>query len=730
MTTNTGSDAEERSNQEHGSPNNNALSLLKSIFSINGNKSKKLADGETVADGDVSLNPPLPFLSTLANSVASRCSKILHISLEELQNRFVSELPDNLKQPSLYARNFLEYCSYETLCETTKHTNYLGDNNFRRLTFDMMLAWEAPSREHEVVEPESSTNVQEGEDDGRSIFYSSSTKMAVEVDDKKTIGAESFARIAPACVVVADIITVGNLFVALTCSSGHRLHFLVYEKYLRSLEKVIKAVSAVASHNMSNLSLMEDEVILDVDGIVPTQPVFQHIGLSAWPGRLSLSNHALYFEPGVGLYDKALRYDLAIDIEQVIKPELTGPLGARIFDKAVMYKSSSMAEPVCFEFPEFKGSSRRDYWLDICLEVLRAHKFIRRYNLTDCARFEALARALLGILRYRAVREAFHVSPSNYNTLLCFNLAESLPGGDAILETLSNHLVVMTSTGLRRSFLGSPKATKQAPVAHYALHRLGILSWKDVVMGDVTSEAGIACVGETHPLEAAVKMSRKDIGRAEAAQETIDRVKVEGIDSNLAVMQELLFPLLGLLNHLKYLASWKDPWKSVTFLMCICYATIKGCITYVPPSIMVFFAVAMLWRRLARKGSTLEPLKVNTPPPKNAVEQLLTLQEAVAQVEALIQGGNIVLLKVRALLFAVVPQATDKAVLLLLFLAVVIAFAPLKQVMLISFLEHFTRQMPLRRNSSEKFIRRIREWWSRIPAAPVQLIKLDDKKRK
>ncbi|CAH9147166.1 unnamed protein product [Cuscuta epithymum] len=706
--TGTGSDAEERSNKDHGSPNNNALSLLKSFFSINGNKSKKVADGETVADGDVSLDPPLPFLSTLANSVASRCSKILHISLEELQNRFDSELPDNLKQPSLYARNFLEYCSYEALRETTKHTNYLWDNNFRRLTFDMMLAWEAPSREHEVVEPESSTNVQEGEDDGRSIFYSSSTKMAVEVDDKKTIGAESFARIAPACVVVADIITVGNLFVALTCSSGHRLHFLVYEKYLRSLEKVIKAVNAVASHNMSNLSLMEDEVILDVDGIVPTQPVFQHIGLSAWPGRLSLSNHALYFEPGVGLYDKALRYDLAIDMEQVIKPELTGPLGARIFDKAVMYKSSSMAEPVCFEFPEFKGSSRRDYWLDICLEILRAHKFIRRYNLTDCARFEALARALLGILRYRAVREAFHVSPSNYNTLLCFNLAESLPGGDAILETLSNHLVVMTSAGLRRSFLGSPKATKQAPVSHYMLHRLGILSLKDVVMEDVTSEAGIACVGETHPLEVAVKMSRKDIGRAEAAQETIDRVKVEGIDSNLAVMQELLFPLIGLLNHLKYLASWKDPWKSVTFLMCICYATIK----------------------LARKGSTLEPLKVNTPPPKNAVEQLLTLQEAFAQVEALIQGGNIVLLKIRALLFAVVPQATDKAVLLLLFLAVVIAFAPLKQVMLISFLEHFTRQMPLRRNSSEKFIRRIREWWSRIPAAPVQLIKLDDKKRK
>lgn len=42
---------------------------------------------------------------------------------------------------------------------------------------------------------------------------------------------------------------------------------------------------------MSNLSLMEEEVILDVDGIVPTQPVFQHIGLSAWPGEIYIHTY-------------------------------------------------------------------------------------------------------------------------------------------------------------------------------------------------------------------------------------------------------------------------------------------------------------------------------------------------------------------------------------------------------------------------------------------------------
>lgn len=64
--------------------------------------------------------------------------------------------------------------------------------------------------------------------------------------------------------------------------------------------------------------------------------------LRVFAGRLSLTNYALYFESlGVGLYEKAVRYDLAMDVKQVIRPDLTGPLGARLFDKAVMYKSTS-----------------------------------------------------------------------------------------------------------------------------------------------------------------------------------------------------------------------------------------------------------------------------------------------------------------------------------------------------------------------------------------------------
>ncbi|KAA8541450.1 hypothetical protein F0562_025413 [Nyssa sinensis] len=719
-----------------GRQHNNNNFFLNSInfFNSSNNTNKKLDDEEAASTSD---SPkPIPLLSSLANSVVCRCSKILLTPTAELKHRFDTELPDTVKKPSTYARNLLEFCSYQALPLLIGHPDYLSDKEFRRLTYDMMLAWESPGVESEPQDKETASfsNQEVEDEDGWSLFYSSSTSMAVQVDNKKTVGPEAFARIAPGCAVVADIITVDNLFDVLTNSSGHRLHFLIYDKYLRSLQKVIKAAkNALGPQSISNLRLAEGEIILDVDGTVPTQPVLQHIGISAWPGRLTLTNYALYFESlGVG-NDKAVRYDLAMEMKQVIKPELTGPLGARLFDKAVMYKSTSIPEPVYLEFPEFKGNSRRDYWLDACLEILHAHKFIRKYNLKETQKYEALARAILGIFRYRAVREAFHIYSSHYKTLLCFNLAESLPGGDMILETLSSHLALLNASTGRHGSVGAANVKRQLtlPVSYLTLHRLEIISQKEA---DVDEEAvdpvGDVWVGETNPLEMAVKQSKRDTGRAEAAQATVNQVKVEGIDTNLAVMKELLFPLIESASRLQLLASWEDPSKSTVFLVLISYMIFRGWIRYILPSIFIILAVLMLWHRHVNKRRPLEAFKIIAPPNKNAVEQLLTLQEAITQVEALIQAGNIILLKIRALLFAVLPQATDRIALLFVFMAVLLAFVPLRYLALLVFVEGFTREMPLRKDSNDRWVRRVREWWVRIPAAPVQLIKPDDKKRK
>ncbi|KAH7856891.1 hypothetical protein Vadar_006637 [Vaccinium darrowii] len=716
------------SSSSSNNKNKENLNFFKSILFFNNNRSKKSDDSDSPK--------PLSFLSPLSNSVVSRCSRILQVPTEELQHRFETEVPDTVKQPSNYARNFLEFCSYQALHLVTTSPDYLNDKEFRRLTYDMMLAWEAPGVENESFnsEIESCSNQEMEGEDGWSLFYSSSTKTAVQVDDKKTVGPEAFARIAPACAVIADIITVHNLFDALTHSSSHRLHFLIYDKYLRMLSKVIKTVkNTTGSQSVSNLPLAEGEFILDVDGTVPTQPVLQHIGISAWPGRLSLTNYALYFESlGVGLYEKAVRYDLAMDMKQVIRPDLTGPLGARLFDKAVMYKSTSTPEPVFLEFPEFKGNSRRDYWLHACLEILHVHRFIRKYNLKGIQQSEALARAILGIFRYRAAREAFQISSSHYKTLLCFSLAESLPGGDMILETLSNRLVLLNASTSQRGSGGllSPKEGMKLPVSVLALHRHGILGKGADDDGKAIYAAEDVCAGEINPLETVVKQSQQNMGRAQAAQATVEQVKVEGIDTNLAVMKELLFPLVESYNRLQVLASWKDPWKSSAFLVLIGYTIFRGWIRLILPSIFVIVAVLMLWRKHANKGRQMDALKITLPPTKNAVEQLLILQDAITQVESLMQAGNIVLLKVRALLVAALPQATDRVALLLVFAALFLALVPLRHLILLVFIEYFTREMPLRKDSSDRWLRRVREWWFRIPAAPVHLIKADDKKRK
>lgn len=64
--------------------------------------------------------------------------------MDELQLNFDTEASNSMKHPSCYARNFLEYCCLMALALSSQVTGHLGDKNFWRLTYDMMLAWEAP----------------------------------------------------------------------------------------------------------------------------------------------------------------------------------------------------------------------------------------------------------------------------------------------------------------------------------------------------------------------------------------------------------------------------------------------------------------------------------------------------------------------------------------------------------------------------------------------------------
>lgn len=125
------------------------LLFLKSIFF----KSNDV-DDEAASASQNNSPKPLSILSPIANSVISRCSKILQKPTEELQHCFDTEHTDTVKQPLIYARGLLEFCSYKALHLVTGRPNYLVDKDFSQLTFDMMLAWEGPGAENEPLDSE------------------------------------------------------------------------------------------------------------------------------------------------------------------------------------------------------------------------------------------------------------------------------------------------------------------------------------------------------------------------------------------------------------------------------------------------------------------------------------------------------------------------------------------------------------------------------------------------
>ncbi|KAA8542712.1 hypothetical protein F0562_023789 [Nyssa sinensis] len=231
-------------------------------------------------------------------------------------------------------------------------------------------------------------------------------------------------------------------------------------------------------------------------------------------------------------------------------------------------------------------------------------------------------------------------------------------------------------------------------------------------------------------LERAVKESRSSYKKAVLAQETVDGVKVDGIDTNLAVMKELLYPVTELGTRLLSLAYWEDPLKSLAFCLVFTYIICRGWLSYAFALALIFITIFMALTRLCSQGKPVDGVKVIAPPTMNTMEQLLAVQNAISQAEELIQDGNIVLLKLRALLLSIFPQASEKSVVALLLMALILASVPSKYILLLTFLEAFTRYSPMRKASTERWTRRLREWWFSIPAAPVVLERAKEDKKK
>ena len=199
-------------------------------------------------------------------------------------------------------------------------------------------------------------------------------------------------------------------------------------------------------------------------------------------------------------------------------------------------------EPIVLEFPELTGRTRRDYWLATIREVMLVHQFIRTCQLEGVGKSEALAKAVLGIARLRATRETFNVLPPKPDSLLTYSAAAEMPGGDLILAELANSLRSTVRVELQVSG-ESDLDRRQGNKIYVSPAAAAVASFRPSTpkggakMKELPVPIGEILIGESTALEKAILQSRDNTKKVLLAQATIEGVKVEGIDTNAAVMK-------------------------------------------------------------------------------------------------------------------------------------------------------------------------------------------------
>ncbi|XP_010917843.1 uncharacterized protein [Elaeis guineensis] len=470
-------------------------------------------------------------LSSIANDLLIRCSQKLDTSIDAL----VEEFERGLKPATdNHSRRLVEFCSSKALeNECCNLEEKITDGSLSRFTYDMMLAWERPSSADEELDSESIAKEKEDRkeplkeneeqlDDDIPLFYSDI--MPLLVNEERSVGEDAFVWLASLLPLVADVVNARFTFETLTALTASRLHFPAYDRFLKEMDKCSKYLRKQTAP--TGFELAEDEFILHVEGTAGTQRVVRHIGATSWPGRLTLTNQALYFEAsGVVSYETAIRVDLSkVDVDHQVKAASTGPWGAPLFDKAIIYESSQLAEPLVLEFPEMTSSTRREHWLTLIKEVILLHRFISRFNIdSPMQALEMHARTILGVLRLHAAREMLRMSPPVPTNFLIFSLYDDLPKGDYVLEELSNSL----------------KQTNR--IAHCNAATILKSLNMSLPMDTMEMQEGF----EEHPssqadslasLETTIGQVREEAKEVSIAKATIEEMKAEGISDSLLVL--------------------------------------------------------------------------------------------------------------------------------------------------------------------------------------------------
>ncbi|XP_010319420.1 uncharacterized protein [Solanum lycopersicum] len=549
------------------------------------------------------------------------------------------------------------------------------------------------------------------EQDDIPLFYSD--LLPFLVDHKPSVGEHAFLWLATLVNLVGDFVNGRCTFETLTAPTENRLHFPAYNIFLKETIKCIKHLQKQATP--TGVEMRDDEFIIHVEGTASSQRIVRHIGGTSWPGRLTLTNYALYFEEsGVISYKDALTLNLSEDFEQSIKPAATGPWGAPLFDKAIVYSSSELEEAVLLEFPEMTSSTRRNHWLALIKEIILLHRFLRKFKVdSPSGSWEMHARTILGIIRLHAAREMLRISPPVPKKFLIFDLLDELPKGDYVLEELAG--------SLKKVDVGHPCS------ASSILRSLNISLMP--VPAEVVKEINDSnrIPGQTDSVSSlgnAIDQAREEAKEIEKAKATVEELKGEGVGNSVQVLMGLIKQLGRLMPYIQEVLTWERPLCTSIFVLTTLVVIYAECIGKAIAALLLGTVATMIWTRRRRDElDKASKIVIYTGSDHTTMENIVSAQHGLRNVYDLIQSMNIVLLKIWSIFVSKAPKHADLVMAVMVVAAVILVVVPFKFIVMALTLCIFVQTSKIGKYmENEKVNRRIKEWWDSIPVVPVEIL--------
>nr|VDD13058.1 unnamed protein product [Brassica rapa] len=676
-------------------------------------------------------------LSSIANDVVLRCSRYilllslailfrdLWLTIDEMVEEFECQWkPGN--EGTSYSKKFVEFCNSKVATRVCDQNipERIKDGSFTRLTFDMMLAWQQPDADdneshQEAVGKESEDKRIQAtlapEQDDISLFYSDI--MPLLADHEPSVGEDAFVYLASIIPLHVDVINGRYTFETLTAPTGHQLHFPAYDMFVKEILKCMKHLQKQAKPK--GVELADDEIILHVEGTMASQRVVRHIKETSWPGRLTLTNYGLYFEAaGIINYEDALKIDLTKDGASSAKPISTGPWGAPLFDKAIVYESPDFEDGIVLEFPEMTSSTRRDHWLMLVKEITLMHQFLKKNNVQAPSQvWEVHSRTILGIIRLHAAREMLRISPPDPKKFLIFSLFEEVPKGDFVLEELAE---ISIKVG----------ATKNPCSASSILRSMNMDQ-----LGNILKEEGEAQCKETvketdhkeemlTSLESAVNQTREEEREIEKAKATTTELEEEGITESVAVLMELMRPLQDAVPWFQEVLYWERPSRTLFVLAITILIVYKEWVGKGIAACLIWLVVKMAQNRQKRVHTKKEDeVRVSTESDQTVTESIVSAQYGLIRLHQLMQHVNITIMKLRSIYTSKATKHANMVMASMLALASFFAVVPFKLVIIFGTIYCFVMTSSIgKRMSNDQSNRRMKEWWDSIPIVPVRVL--------